>query len=277
MATTDADELFQSHLTVLLGDLPPGPLEVLVFSGREWDHSKFSKERVRFQTLPGESIFGLRARACQEALGDVLVFTEDHCAVEPGWISAHWNFHRDHPDVHFAGGPILNGSTKPVMAEANFLAVFACFLSEEAFKTSGRCPVVASCSFKRGILAAYGGETAELEYRLLPSIPRDRMAFIPAAAVKHFQWHGTWNTIAAHFHNGRSGAGIEKAKFSLSRTIRHCRILFKEALRSMDVSGWQHPQPRLVKFCLATLILSHGVGLWFGSHFGEGSSPSYLE
>lgn len=87
--------------------------EVVVVDNNSTDHTRQVCEELSgripirrvFEREQGQS--AARNRGIREALGRLLLFTDDDCEVDPSWLSAFWDAHARHPKTGFFGGKVL--------------------------------------------------------------------------------------------------------------------------------------------------------------------------
>lgn len=238
---------------------------------------------VRVLASPGASIFALRARGAEAAAGVYLAFTEDHCIPGPQWLARILAAHRAHPDALMVAGAVTNGSSDGLVDWANFLMTFAEFMPPAPSRPLKRVPPMGNCSFRRSVLL--GGALPEgwMELVLAPTLVHERrLHFDDAIVVSHVQPRNIWSASAAHFHNGRSCAGLALPHMAardwrvrLATVPVMPWILYVSVLRS--IRGRAIPaRARLSLAVMWLLCASHALGEFVGLFLGEGRSATRL-
>jgi glycosyltransferase involved in cell wall biosynthesis len=88
------------------------PTEVLVIDQSDDDRTaeilgEFPDTHLRYVRSPGRGLSNARNVAVWEAIGDVLLFTDDDCTVEPGWTERHATILGRHPRAACSFGSLL--------------------------------------------------------------------------------------------------------------------------------------------------------------------------
>ena len=234
-------------------------------------------------TSPGNSVFALRARAAKAAASPLIAFTEDHCIVGDRWLAQIADAFRANPTADMVAGPVTNGSSDGLVDWANFLMTFAEFIPPAAAGPLRRTPPMSNSSFRRSVLL--GGPLPEgwLEVVLAPTLVHERrLHYDESIVVSHVQPRRLLQALSAHFHNGRSCAGL-----ALPHIVRRDWllrfltvpvlpwILFVSVLRSLR--GRAIPSRARRSLPVVWLLgLSHSLGELTGLFFGEGSSAKRL-
>ncbi|MGQ0811954.1 MAG: glycosyltransferase [Nitrospiraceae bacterium] len=223
---------------------------------------------------PGASVFRLRALAVSASRGDIIATTEDHCIVKADWCERMLKAHEDHPHASAIAGTVDNGSTDRLIDWANFLQTFGAFIPPLNPSQYERCPTNSNIAYKRQAMPARQLETGWLELHLNPVLFREgHMVLDERIGVAHVQSHGFLGTFKAHFHNGRSTAGLGRLSLSTRqlpftplwstlRTLRGKRNLYKTVLVCLPL--------------LAALSCCHAAGELAGILAGSGRSPEKL-
>ena len=240
-------------------------------------------ETVKIVTSPGASIFALRARGAEKAAGEYLAFTEDHCIPDARWLAQILEAFRAHPEAQLVSGPVTNGSSDGLIDWANFLMTFAEFMPSAVSRPVKRVPPMGNCSFRRSVLI--GGELPEgwLELVLAPTLVHPpRLCFDTSIVVSHVQPRSLRAAWAAHFHNGRSCAGLARPHMArrdwgvrLATVPAMPLILYVSVLRSLT----GRVIPRRARLSLAAMWLlcaAHACGELTGLILGEGTSAKRL-
>lgn len=240
---------------------------------------------VRSVTVLKASVFELRARAVEQARGDVIAVTEDHCLVEPDWCERILEAHGRHPEAELIVGGVVNGSPHCRLDWANFFLTFAAFLPPIEWERIERVPTAANVSFKRRVLSAGAMKTGDLEFTLIPRLCVEKKAvYDDRILVAHVQSNSLWRTCLAHYHNGRTTSGLPLDGMSATARRaewRRCWRLPREIVRTcvdpmQNKPAMQRTFRQSLPF-LQLLACCHTLGrlaaLMLG---GAGNSPRYL-
>jgi hypothetical protein len=242
-----------------------------------------SRGSVRTISVPGASIFALRARAARAATGVHIAFTEDHCVPGEQWVARILDAHRSNPDALMVAGAVTNGSSDGLVDWANFLMTFAEFTPPLPARPLRRVPPMGNCSFRRSVLL--GGDLPEgwLELVLAPTLVHEhRLHTDETIVVSHVQPRRIAAALAAHFHNGRSCAGLALPHLaSRDWWVRMLTvpvlpwILCVSVVRS--IRGRAIPaRARLSLSVMWLLCAAHAAGECVGLCRGEGQSAKRL-
>jgi hypothetical protein len=234
-------------------------------------------------TVPGASVFTLRARASWNSKAPILAFTEDHCVVDAAWVDRILAAHRVDPSADMVSGPVTNGSSDGLADWANFLMTFAEVMPPVPTRPLRRTPPMSNASFQRRVML--GGEPPEgwLELVLSPTLVHEgRLHYDDGIRVSHVQPRSLSHAMAAHFHNGRSSAGLALPHLAtrdwrvrMATVPALSFILFVSVLRS--IRGRAIPmRARLSLPFVWLLAASHSAGEFVGLMWGEGQSAKKL-
>ena len=279
----------QSCLDRLLPQMAPADAELILADGtHDSSGAPPPSARGRYGPLvtlaaPGSSVFALRAKAAWHSTGPILAFTEDHCEVGPDWVRRLVDAHRVHPDRDMVSGCVTNGSSDGLVDWANFLMTFAEFLPPAPARPLKRTPPMSNASFQRRVML--GGEAPEgwLELVLAPTLFQERrMYFDEAITVGHVQPRGLTDACAAHFHNGRSSAGLSLPHIAWRDWLKRFVavpvlpwILFVSVVRSLK--GRQVPRRARRSLPVVWLLgAAHASGELAGLCLGPGASARRL-
>lgn len=234
--------------------------------------------------LPGASVFALRAAAATGAKGTIIAFTEDHCLPAPDWCEAMLRAHAEHPRTAAIGGGVANGSTSTALDWANYLLTFAPFAPPTPQRHRRTAPP-ANLSMKRESLEEYELTPGRLETEIVPHFNRvGHLLLDDRVVVHHIQSHGLAERVAAHFHNGRSSAGLPRrsppASEIVVRVARSTTLPWR-LLAELAHEAQRRERHRRVLVRAAPLILllacCHAAGEVVGAIAGPGASPEKLE
>lgn len=282
LATTHAWPEVEACLNRLLPQARAIGAEVIVADG-DGGGLPGDIDGVTRVVLPGASVFALRAAAAQVAAGDIVAVTEDHCVVGEDWCESIVAAHRRHPGAGMIGGPVSNGATRRLSDWANFLTTFSLFMPPLVQDRGDRVPPAANVSFKREVLPE-SLEDGDLEMAIPARLRAEgRIVMVEGVEVAHVQSHGLFGTIAAHFHNGRSTAGL-----GAYRQDRHARRAYRWLLLRVaprmgtivlrDLRRRRTPLRAWLSLPLTgLLIVAHTVGGLIGATWGPGGSPVRLD
>lgn len=235
---------------------------------------------------PGADVFRLRELGARAASGVVIAFTEDHCLPDEAWCDALLSAHAAHPHTAAVAGATRNGSPELLVDRANFLVTFAPMLPPLRPAGLGiRVPPPNNISFKAESLAEYELRPGLIELEIVPHLARvGHMVLDERVVVEHVQSHGRSGSIAAHFHNGRSTAGLLRRRLptaqhgrrildSLLLVPKHTRETWREVSRRPGQRRAALPAMPWV----VVLLCAHAAGQIAGVVAGPGDSPRALE
>ena len=240
---------------------------------------------VRWLSLPGRTVFELRAAAIEATRGEVVAVTEDHVQVAPGFCEAVLAAHAASP-AWMIGGAVKNGSHDPVGWASYFMSNVAALPPEGA---PWRAPLTgqANISYKRELLRRWPAARlqdaalrADLEARGLAHND-------PRFAVLHIQSLGVIGSALHHFHDGRSVAARRRAAYVGPRGGRE---LVKDlmlpwrvpvaAARVIARVGRDHPSLRrelaATSPLIAMLTVAHCAGELVGFVTGAGDADQHI-
>jgi hypothetical protein len=192
--------------------------EVIVADGIGQFPTGNLEHRERLQWCPGSGlgVFDLRLSAVRRARGEIVIVTEDHCHVQPGWCEAIVDLHRRHPEVDVIKGTVRNGSTSTVIDRAGFAMLqwrnVPPVDQVEAARTLG----INGSAFKRRSIDALLAAFPELPPELLtPAEIRRaglRLLVDDTLTVTHVQSETWWRHGLLHYHNARAIGGQLRAR-----------------------------------------------------------------
>ena len=194
--------------------------------------------------------------------------------------------HARHPDATGIAGGVTNGSVDSAWDWANYLMTFADHMPPMPDAETVRAPSVANGSVKR----ARAGIPAEpapgwFEMTLMADLMGAGLVVRDdGSRVVHIQSQGGWRgTLAAHFHNGRSTAGLRverpglrAARAELRRLVRLPGQLTRELRTALSkrppLTGKAASGARLVP----VVASAHALGELAGLLTGPGNSVDKL-
>lgn len=224
--------------------------------------------------LPGASVFALRARAAELARGEIIAATEDHCVVAPDWCVEILRGFALHPKALALAGPVMNGSRRHLIDRANYLHTFGGLLPPYDCEQRERCPPNANVAYRRSVFPAGSLAPGWMELELNPHLFRQgHFVFHEPMAVTHVQSHGFWNTLRAHFDNGRSTTGLHPIRLSRRQLPWN---VYRGTLRAMGGRERHDPEIRASIPLLFLLSCCHALGETVGILAGPGRSPARI-
>jgi hypothetical protein len=233
-----------------------------------------ASERLSWLRMPGASVFELRARAAERARGDIVALTEDHCIVGLDWCTQILEAFRLYPDAIGVTGPVLNGSAEHLIDWANFLHTFGAYFPPVNKAQRDRAPLAANVAYRRSALGSGPLAPGWIELDLNGRLFREERYHVhDGLTVTHVQSHGFWGTLRAHFDNGRSTTGLDRAP---SRHLQTPWNLFRGALRSMSNEARSTRAVRASLPLMFLLSCCHSAGEAIGILAGPGDSPARL-
>jgi len=233
----------------------------------------------------GASVFGLRKLAMCQAQGEIIAVTEDHCRVAPNWCEQIIQAHQDYPAAAAIGGTVDNGATTSLIDWANFLLVFAPFVSPIKNGPCEQICLQANISYKRRIVSRLGSQLGVMEMLFTRQLREEGETLIAddRLVVSHVQSHGFWGTFASHFHNGRSIAGFRLEHLgSVGRVLRLGSTAILPPYLLWSTLQTLVSKQRFLRQVfaslplLALLVCCHAAGEFVGYIAGPGRSPQRL-
>ncbi len=232
----------------------------------------------------GASVFELRSLALEQAEGEVVAITEDHCVAQPGWARAVLDAHAARPDADAVAGPVVNGSPDRLIDWANFLSTFAEFLPPVERRPGFRVPPGSNISYKRRVLPTGRAATGWLEYDLAHRLLREgRLEFDDHPRVAHVQEHGLIGTPLAFFHNGRTTVGLNQERprrRALARALLERRrlpgVLVNQTRMALACKPALPRRARASMPLVALLACAYTAGECAALVAGPGRSPAKL-
>ena len=212
-------------------DLPANRYEVIVVddgaSGQHPARIDLKRDGLAVHLLRQERAgpAAARNRGAAQSCGSLLVFTDDDCAPDPGWLSALARAHSEDPAAAL-GGHTINAVRDNPYSEVSQLLIDYLYLYFETtplrFVTSNNLAVPA-CAFhevggfgKSFPLAA--GEDREFCDRWIRA--GRPLRYVPEAVVEHhheltlsrfLRQHFTYGRGAFHFHRVRAQRGLRRS------------------------------------------------------------------
>jgi hypothetical protein len=234
---------------------------------------------------PGASVFALRTLGMQQARGEIVALTEDHCRVGPDWCRQLLETHQRYPHAAAVGGAVENGSTEALIDWANYFVAHSPMMPPIRGGAVEMISAQAGVAFKRRVLPRHAPPHGIMEMLFLPELRRRGETLIAneRIVVHHIQSHGFWSTFAVHFHNGRSIGGFRRSMITAwQRPLRlaWCAVLpaalLLRALVAVVTRGRFRRQLALSLPLVVLLACCHSVGEFIGYWGGAGRSPEKL-
>ena len=263
-----------AEVVVLDGSGKPAPSRADGFEGLRW------------VSRPGESVFQLRPFGYEEARGDLVLVTEDHCTPEPGWLAGHLRAHREHPEAAVVTGAVENGTGDRTLEWAAFYMTHGQILPPIERTELSAMPGAANLSFKREALdriSRYGAHGA-LELLDAARLTEGGQTIVAddRIRVQHHHSLSLPRESAIEFHNGWTIGGLRRQRmerrdwirlaglgllpaYRAARTVK--RVLGKDTNRATVLTS--APLIFWLQYC-------HGFGELLGYAVGPGDSPRQL-
>jgi Glycosyl transferase family 2 len=247
------------------------------------DPAGASYPRVRPLVAPGASANELRGVALDEARGEVVAVTEDHCLVAPDWVEAILRAHSEYPRAAAIGGAVENGATARAIDWAAYFLGNAYAMAP--LRGGDRLAAQANVSHKRWALPERipRGGFFELDHAADLSARGEELRADPRMVVWHDQSLGFRGTLAINFHAARTAAGLRAAEMGPARRlaqafvtpVRHSGAV---ALHLSQVWRKRRLRRRLlaVSPCIALVAGCAIAGTFAGFVAGPGDSARHI-
>jgi GT2 family glycosyltransferase len=207
-----------------------------------------------------------RNRGAAEARGKLLIFLDDDCRPQPGWLEAIVRELKG-SDPILVGGPIINGSTANIFSEATQLLVD--YVSHRSVTAGLAWGFLPSCnlaisreSFARlgGFDESFsfaGGEDREFCARALRQGLEIR--FLNDVVVRHFHELNFATYLQKHFRYGR-GAVLYRRQLAAKHGAFHVPLRWYLGLMGIPFDGRRLAQAVPLAFLLALAQLATAFG-----------------
>lgn len=233
-----------------------------------------ASDRLSWVRLPGASVFELRARAVEQARGEIVALTEDHCVVGDDWCQQILAGFRLNPAAMGVTGPVLNGSNNYRIDRANYLHTFGSCCPPMNKSQRERCPPPANVAFRRTAIGPGPISAGSIELAVTPRLFNDQLICVhEGMTVTHVQSHGFLHTMLAHFDNGRSTTGLHRTPLSRRQLPWN---LFRDTVRAFSPGARSMPSMRATMPLVFLLSCCHAAGEIAGILAGPGRSPARL-
>jgi hypothetical protein len=245
--------------------------------------------RVQWITMPGASVFQLRARAIAVSRGEIVAVTEDHCRVAPDWCQRILAAHQEYPQADMIGGAVENGADQFLIDWANFLIANDKFLPP---LPHGKQPIIAgqaNVTYKRRVfLTPYPPEGIdEGSFRQALRARGGEFYSDDRIRVWHMQSLGVWGSCIIHFHDGRTLMGGKRARVFtrpwLMQLIKvlllPLRVLVNAPRIALRTTWYKRAYRRPALWSLpwiGVVLCFHYAGELVGHLAGPGNSPQRL-
>ena len=203
-------------------DYPREALQIIVVNDGELTRELADWQSALKLTLlcqPHQGPASARNRGAREASGEILAFTDDDCRPRPDWLTHLVDALVEEPTA-MAGGPVVNGLTDNVWAEASQDLIS--FL-QEAFATSRALRpffTTNNMAVRRDHFLSIGGfdaafplpaaEDRDLSERWVKQI--GRLRFVEEATIDHFHQLGPWAFACQHHRYGRGAIRLARQR-----------------------------------------------------------------
>lgn len=241
---------------------------------------------TRWISQPDASVFQLRQVAYQEARGDVVAITEDHCFVPREWGLDFLRAHADHPEAAAVGGSVENAATRHLIDWASFFVVQTASMPPLSTGSAERVAGAVNVSYKRralDTLRGYDGMGAMdiLHQRALRK--RGETLWVEdAIRVAHDQSLGLRGTTVIHFHAGRTMSGFHRQRMNIYHWARAAGafvVPLARLGRILTIGSRKGHAARLVVSLpwIVWLLYSQAAGQFIGYALGPGESPRQVQ
>lgn len=233
---------------------------------------------------PGAGVFQLRREGYEQAAGEIIAATEDHCRPAGDWVERILAAHAARPDAAAIGGAVENGTPHHAIDWAIYFVTqlpWAPPLPEVAERIVGHTNI----SYKRSALADMphkGRLTIEILYNRLLREQGQTVIADDSIRVRHFQSMGIRRTTELEFHNGRSIGGLRRERMRPRDWLRAAAppVLAAYRLARTARQGVAKPFPRATLVAALPFIcwlhIVHAMGESAGYLWGPGDSPARL-
>ena len=221
---------------------------------------------ARLLRQPGAGPAAARNRGAAEARGRLLIFLDDDCQPQAGWLEAIVR-EFESGDAILAGGPILNGAKANLFAEATQLLVdYVSHVSINAGLAWGFLPscnlAISRESFDRlgrfdESFSFAGGEDREFFARAMRQGLETR--FVQEAAVRHFHEMNLATYFQQHIRYGR-GAVLYRQRLAARHDTLHVPLRWYIGLLKYPFDGRKLAQAVPLALLLALAQFATGVG-----------------
>jgi len=277
LATTEPWPDLANCLEALVPQVAAVGGEIIVGDGHgaAMDAAKVASfQRLSWIRAPGASVFELRARGVEQARGDIIALTEDHCVVGDDWCDQILQAFESNPGAAAVTGPVINGSTGLMIDWANFLHTFGSCVPPVDTTQRLRCPPLANVAFRRSAIGDGPIPVGGIEFEISPRLFWQGLFHVhDAMTVTHVQSHGFWLTLRAHFDNGRSTTGLHHVPLTRRQLPWN---LLRNTLRAMSPDVRASTRVRSTLPLLFLLSCCHAAGEVTGIVAGPGRSPHRL-
>jgi len=221
----------------------------------------------------------------QQANGELVAVTEDHCRLGPDWCRRLIEAHRRYPEAAAVGGAVENGPTNGLIDWANFFVAHSPMMPPVRGGESRRISLQAGMALKRRAVPGDIPPEGLMEMLYVPQLRArgETLILDDGIVVHHVQSHGFWKTFATHYHNGRSIAGFRRLRagtLELALRLAGCFLLpgFLTLRAIVVVTGKRRFLRELALSLplVAGLACCHAAGEFAGYCAGAGRSPARL-
>lgn len=255
------------------------PFEIIVVDGvggelPNFVRTKFPSVRL-IACAPPKTVAELRAIGFQQAQGNIVALTEDHCLLPPDWLQKLHDLHEQYLEVAI-GGCVLNGALDTVADRLAYVCEYGNFMAVPAGRaTNLPGPNV---SYKKSALANIGSEFWEGHFHAQLQAQGHALRSDPSLQVTHKKHFTLKHYLHERFHYSRWFAGhrvtdspLTKQLFYLAATPILPLLIFARLVRRLDQSNWY------LAPLIALVALVATVGELVGYAAGVGNSAYYLK
>jgi hypothetical protein len=231
--------------------------------------------------------FAQRAAALAAADGDLIVVTEDHCRMGPGWLEHLSEAAQAFPDTVIAC-PVGNGATGTTVDWASYLIGFSPWAPPILALPAGRAPTAAGMALPASMVREALGQHPDpgrLERELVPALTASGTVGVAAdAIVDHTQALLGRRHLMNHFRDARHDAAAAiraGGRRRSSVSVSWLRDDSRRTLRDVVTAVTDHPDlvsaHRRSRHWLRALALARAAGTVVGERAGTGGSGRHLD
>lgn len=242
---------------------------------------------LRWLSLPGAGIFDLRLAAIEASRGTIVVITEDHCSIPPGWCRRIIDLHARYPEADIITGSVDNGSRSRSIDWAAFIVNHLPNVPPiDKAQASGPLGIN-GVSYKRRAIEVLRRDFPQLTPELIsPSALRRTQLDVrchESLTVSHVQSETWLGHGALHFHNARAILGSRRSNLTARDWLRLAAAPVLVPIRTCRTVGCalQKQLPRRAVWeavpGVLWLRMCKGLGECLGFAMGPGDSARRLQ
>ena len=260
-------------------------IEVIVADGSAGGLDAATTDHVRWLRLPGRGPHELRLSSLEEARGDVVAITEDHCDVALDWCAQVLEAHARHADAVAIAGPVTNGAAERFADRASFFLVHARNLpGHDGRPVDWFPPAGSNVSYKRPQIMGALLRPGDLELVVTPQLwAEGSLVLDENVVVAHSQSLALGAHVVNHFHSGRAHAGLvaERCLPARRRALARDALAFPRRLvgATLDAGRALPEHSREIRRALPAMTLLAGAATagYLAGIAGPGSSLRRLQ